>query len=292
MAYRVPITVRLERFEGPLDLLLYLIQSHALDVSAVSITKITDQYLAYVKLMQELDFDVASEFLVMAATLLFWKSRSLLPKEETQATAGADGEVPLTQEELVRQLLEHQRFREAGASLAQLPLLGLDVFVRANSKPPVERVNKSMDLSELTLTIQDVLTRARKRTQILKKETVSITERMRQFGEQLRLGQVTALRQIMSLTPDRPELVVTFLAALELGRLKTLKLFQEKTYEMIYVELVESLTNFNFELANGFESEIQAQVGAANDTSPAFSTGPNSSADRATDLSSAGNHGI
>src|SRR2546421_31911 len=81
MAYRVPITVRLESFEGPLDLLLYLIQSHELDITRVSIGRITDQYLAYVYLIQELNFDTASEFLVMAATLLHWKSKSLLPVE-------------------------------------------------------------------------------------------------------------------------------------------------------------------------------------------------------------------
>jgi segregation and condensation protein A len=73
MASRIPITVRLESFEGPLDLLLYLIQSHELEIARISISKITDQYLAYVRLMQELNFDTASEFLVMAATLLHWK---------------------------------------------------------------------------------------------------------------------------------------------------------------------------------------------------------------------------
>ena len=79
LSNRVPITVRLDTFEGPLDLLLYLIQSHELDISKVSITKITDQYLAYVRLMQELNFDAASEFLVMAATLLHWKSKAGVP---------------------------------------------------------------------------------------------------------------------------------------------------------------------------------------------------------------------
>ena len=77
-----PFTIRLEQFEGPLDLMLYLIQSQELDISNVSITKITDQYLNTLKLMQELDFDIASEFLVMAATLILWKSKALMPKEE------------------------------------------------------------------------------------------------------------------------------------------------------------------------------------------------------------------
>lgn len=256
MAQRLPITVRIESFEGPLDLLLYLIQSHELDVSRVSISKITDQYLAYVQLMQELDFDVASEFLVMAATLLLWKSRSLLPQEAGPDAAQAQEELALTQEELIRQLLEHQRFREAGKTLAELPLLGQDVFTRPNTKPPIERVWREMSVTDIALTYQDIFTRASKRTQILKKETVSLSERMRQFGDQLQVGEVTALERLMSITPDRPEVVVSFLASLELGRLKKLKIYQEQTYEKIYVELVESLQGFNFELATGFESEL------------------------------------
>src|SRR5271163_3913462 len=90
LAHRLPITIRLESFEGPLDLLLYLIQSHELDISKISISKITDQYLAYVRLMQELNFDTASEFLVMAATLLHWKSKAILPQEEAAQAAAED----------------------------------------------------------------------------------------------------------------------------------------------------------------------------------------------------------
>src|ERR1700733_1122499 len=104
MAHRVPITVHLESFEGPLDLLLYLIQQHELDISKVSISKITNQYLTYVRLIQELNFDAASEFLVMAATLLHWKSRALLPQEPKLDAAGnliEDG--AFSQDDLIKQ---------------------------------------------------------------------------------------------------------------------------------------------------------------------------------------------
>ena len=146
MSHRVPITIRLERFEGPLDLLLYLIQSHEFDINKISISKITDQFVTYVRLMQELNFDTASEFLVMAATLIQWKSKALLPQEEKVDGAQAQAE-EFTQEDLIRQLLEHQRFLEAGESLGQFPLLGDDVFARNNSKPPIERVWKDMDIT-------------------------------------------------------------------------------------------------------------------------------------------------
>ena len=110
MSHRVPITIRLDSFEGPLDLLLYLIQSHELDISKVSISKITDQYLSYVRLMQELNFDIASDFLVMAATMIQWKSKSLLPQEvDPNALLNGEDDV-MSPEELLRQLQEHQRF--------------------------------------------------------------------------------------------------------------------------------------------------------------------------------------
>lgn len=205
MANRVPITVRLDRFEGPLDLLLYLIQSHELDISKLAISKITDQFVSYVQLMQELNFDTASEFLVMAATLILWKSKSLLPQEEKADPNAAKDEDQFTQEDLIRQLLEHQRFLEAGQNLAQLPRLGEDVFTRGNSKPPITKVWKEMDISSLALGYQDMLVRSRKRTQILKKETVSLTDKIMEFSTKLPVGKPTELSTMMSANPLRPK---------------------------------------------------------------------------------------
>ena len=266
MAHRVPITVRLESFEGPLDLLLYLIQSHELDITKVAIGKITDQYLAYVKVMQELNFDTASEFLVMAATLLHWKSRALLPQEDKTNGQGIDAEDgPLSPEELIRQLLEHQRFLEAGEKISQLPHLGIDVFTRANSKPPVEKIWKEMNLSDLTLAFQEILVRARKRTQVLRKETVSITDKIMEFADRMTLHELTEFRTLLSLAPSKSEIVATFLAALELGRLKKMRVFQEQVYEAIYLELIESLQGFDTHLASGFDA---VNATAPQETSP------------------------
>ena len=257
MAQRVPITIRLDSFEGPLDLLLYFIQNHALDISKVSIGKITDQYLAYVLLMQELNFDIASEFLVMAATLLHWKSRALLPQElKLEGQGNTLGEGELTQEDLVRQLLEHQRFLEAGQSIAQLPHLGADVFARANSKPPIEKIWKEMNISDLAMTYQDLFARARKRSQVLKKETVSVSDKIVQLADRLPLLEVVEFNSLMSEFASRPEVVATFLATLELGKLKKMKLFQEEVYSSIYVQLLETLENFEKKLASDFDMMI------------------------------------
>lgn len=251
--------MRLDSFEGPLDLLLYLIQSHELDISRVSIGRITDQYLTYVKLMQELNFDAASEFLVMASTLLHWKSKSLLPDEEKKdELLGPGGEDPLSPEALVRQLQEHQRFKQAGQNLAELPLLGLDVFCRANSKPPVEKVWKEMNITDLAVTYQEMLVRQRKRTHVLRKETVSIADKIRDFSELLAPLERIEFRKLLSEFPTQAEIVATFLASLELARLKKMRIYQEGVYSMIFLELLESLAGFDLQLATGFDGVIES----------------------------------
>jgi segregation and condensation protein A len=274
LAHRVPITVRLESFEGPLDLLLYLIQSHEMDISKISIGRITDQYLAYVRLMQELNFDIASEFLVMAATLLHWKSKALLPQEDKLDGQNASADDELTQEDLIRQLLEHQRFRAAGDDLAQLPRLGEDVFTRPNMKPPVEKVWREMNITSLSLCFQDTVTRARKRTQILKKETVSLSDKIMEFGHRLQVGKLTDFKSLITIPGSRPETVVTFLASLELARLKKLRVHQEQTYQDIYLELLETLVNFDASVARGFDAVNATAPGQP--VSPAVMTPPQS----------------
>ncbi|MFZ9595879.1 MAG: segregation and condensation protein A [Bdellovibrionia bacterium] len=268
MAHRVPITIHVESFEGPLDLLLYLIQSHELDISKVSIGKITDQYLAYVTLLQELNFDAASEFLVMAATLLHWKSKALLPQENKAGDGTASDEPEaLTQEELVRQLLEHQRFLAAGETLGELPLLGQDVFSRANAKPPVEKVWREMNLTDLSMAYQDMIIQSRKRTQILKKETVSLTDKILEFGQTLPLHQWVDMKTLMPEFPARPEIVVTFLAGLELSRLKKMRMHQEGAYQTVYLELIDDLKNFDTQLASGFDA-IERSLAAQKEAPP------------------------
>lgn len=263
MSHRVPITLRLDAFEGPLDLLLYLIQSHELNISRISLTQITDQYLAYVKLMQELNFDVASDFLVMAATLIHWKSKAILPQETLDgATTGAQEDEELTPEQLLKQLLDHQRFLQAGQDIAQLPKLGEDVFAKTNAKPPVEKIWKTLDLTSLTLAYQENLLRARKRTQVLKKETVSIAEKIKEFAHKLEIGIPTEMSKLLSAAPSRPEIVATFLASLELARLKRLRLYQQETYQEIYLELLETLIGFDPTLAVGFEAAVNAGLAA------------------------------
>lgn len=259
MSQRNTITIRLDQFEGPLDLLLYLIQSHELDISTVSISQITDQYLQTILAAQELNFDIASEFLVMAATLILWKSRSLLPREDE--ANGEEVEIPFTQEDLVRRLLERQRYLAAAQELAAQPFLGDDVFARSTQRPPVEKVWKEMNPTSIGMSYHDMLVRQRRRKTVLKKETVSVSEKIRDFAEKLRIGEQTDMRETMSADPTKGEWVVSLLASLELAKLKKLQVFQNLAYEPIFLHLLSSLseigTNFHTEF-DKLEKDLNA----------------------------------
>jgi segregation and condensation protein A len=246
--------IRLEQFEGPLDLMLYLIQSQELDISTVSITKITNQYLHAIKLMQELDFDIASDFLVMAATLILWKSKALMPKENDDQNAAEDQTPVLTQEDLVRQLLERQRYLEAAAKLAQYPLLEDEVFKRPTKRPPVEKVWKPMNMSQLTMTYQDLLIRENKRARIvMKKETVSLQEKIQEMGRGLKMNVPERLDHFIADKGLRGEWVVGFLATLELSRLKLALIHQQETFDPIFVELIKEMIDFDTKQTTGFD---------------------------------------
>lgn len=248
------ITIRLEQFEGPLDLMLYLIQSQELDVSTVSISKITNQYLVTLKLMQELDFDIASEFLVMAATLILWKSKALMPKEDDDSKLLEETAMPLTQEDLVRQLLERQRYLEMAGHIAQRSLLGDDVFNRPTKRPPVEKIWKEMNVSQIAMTYQDLLIREQRRARVvMKKETVSLSEKLKEMGRILTKGQLTDLTHLISDKAIRGDWVVSFLATLELSRLKKVKIHQNQVFDPIFLELVEDIIDFDVSQAQGFE---------------------------------------
>mgnify|MGYP003950507983 CR=1 FL=1 len=251
-----PLTVRLESFEGPLDLLLCLIRTHELDISKVSIGNVTDQYLAYVQVMKDLNFDLAGEFLVMAATLIKWKSQSVLPNENEDEINNIDSEeFELTQEQLILQMLEHQRYLAAGESLLQLPKLHEDVFLRENKKPPANKIWKEMNITGLAMNYQQAIVHSRKRSKILQKETVSLSDKIVQMGNKLELGRLIDINKLMSINPSTAEKVVTFLASLELSRLKKLRLYQEEVFHPILLELIETLENFNLSLATGFDAE-------------------------------------
>lgn len=252
------LKIRTEQFEGPLDLMLFLIQKNELDISNISIHKITDQYVQYVEFMRELNFDIASEFLLMAATLIHLKSKRLLPNDDEMQSSNPDDNIlPKSEEEIVRRLQEYRRFQDAARNLTTLPVLNRDVSARPNVPPPEKQtVWKELDITGLTLVFQDVLKRSRKRTKIIIREPTSIPERITALVKILKVDEMTEYASLMSAEPDRSEIIVTFIALLELARLKKIKIYQNETFGSIYVTLTEVIGEFDPKLATGFQYNV------------------------------------
>jgi len=220
--------IRLQNFEGPLDLLLHLIKTNEVSIYDIPITLITSQYLEYIDLMQELDLDVAGEFLVMAATLIHIKSRLLLPRPDpTQEDPEED-----PREALMRRLLEHQKFKAAAELLHERETLRSAQWTRPDGaiaeiagespEPEIE-----VDLFSLISAFRAVVERAKSRPQLyLPSEQVPIEERIEQLMERLSETEACGFEDLFADMQTRAGLVVTFLALLEMIRLKLIRVFQ------------------------------------------------------------------
>ena len=220
--------VRLDNFEGPLDLLLHLIKKHELSIYDIPILTITKQYLEYIDLMQEMNLDVAGEFLVMAATLIHIKSRMLLPRADpTQEDPDED-----PREALVRRLLEHQKFKAAAELLHERETLRSAQWTRpdgpiaeiagASPEPEVE-----VDLFSLITAFRAVVERARQRPKVyLPSEQIRIEDRIEQLMSMLSETEACGFEDLFADVQSRAGMIVTFLAMLEMIRLKLIRVFQ------------------------------------------------------------------
>lgn len=220
--------VQLEIFEGPLDLLLHLIKKNEVSITDIPIATITEQYLATLELMQNLSLDVAGEFLVMAATLIHIKSRMLLPPSEDteEEEEGADPRA-----ELVRRLIEYQRFKDVAAQLEQREILTRDVFAR--SAPPVEEAAfpgfREVSVFELLSALRRVLERLPKdNVHEVTLDKITVREKMTLLLDTLRAQGQVLFETLFSEAQSRLEVIVTFLAMLELVKVRAIKIFQEQ----------------------------------------------------------------
>jgi segregation and condensation protein A len=224
------IRIKLQSFEGPLDLLVHLIRKNKVDVYDIPIAIITRQYLDYLNLMQELNLDLASEFLVMAATLIHIKSRMLLPRPETAAGDPMDEEDP--RDALVRRLLEHDRFKAAAELLHERETLRSAQWTRPDAR--IEAIagddyepELEVDLFSLLSAFRLVLERARERPPVpLPPEQMSIETRIEQLLDRLSETDACGFEDLFDDAAGRPGLIVTFLALLEMIRLKLVRVFQ------------------------------------------------------------------
>ena len=223
--------VKLESFEGPLDLLIHLIRKNEVNIYDIPISLITEQYLGYIELMQELNLDVAGEFLVMAATLIHLKSRTLLPRPDPAQEDGGPEEDP--REALVRRLLEHQKYKAAAELLHERETLRGAQFMRPDARvadaagddyePELE-----VDLFSLLAAFRGVLERASRRPRmVLPPEEMSIELRIEQLLSRLSETEACGFEDLFSDGDgSRPFMIVTFLALLEMIRLKLIRVFQ------------------------------------------------------------------
>ncbi|WP_337053626.1 ScpA family protein [Pseudoxanthomonas sp. USHLN014] len=253
------LEVILDAFEGPLDLLLYLIRRQNLDILDIPVLEITRQYVNYINVMQELRFELAAEYLVMAAILAEIKSRMLLPRPQAE-----DGEEGDPRADLVRRLQEYERFKQAAEDIDALPRLDRDTAVAHAHVPDrtAIKVPPEVDLKEMLLALHDVLKRAELFSgHAIKREALSVRQRMGEVLSRLEDGKFHRFETMFTVAEGRLGVLVTFLAMLELAKEQLLDIVQEAPLAPIYIKSL-ALNNTNEPLQ--FSSEFD-DTDAAND---------------------------
>ena len=227
------LEVILDAFEGPLDLLLYLIRRQNLDILDIPITEITNQYIEYIGMLEDLQFELAAEYLVMAAILAEIKSRMLLPRPTSD-----DGDESDPRAELVRRLQEYERFKQAAEDLDELPRMGRDfaqteAYVEDKS---VVKLPPKVELREILAALKDVMGRAELFTSHhISGEPLSVRERMSRIMSALRDNPYMEFHHLFDPEEGRMGIVVSFLALMELTREQLVDLVQNEPFGKIYV---------------------------------------------------------
>ena len=233
------LQVFLEAFEGPLDLLLYLIRRQNIDILDIPIAEITKQYVQYIELMKELQLELAGEYLLMAAMLAEIKSRMLLPRPEAQEEEEEDPRA-----ELVRRLQEYERYKKAAEDIDQLPRLERDVFVASAEAPERKVVTKLPDvtLKELLLAFHDVLKRAEMFSNLqMQREPLSVRQRMSEILSRIKSSKFTSFADLFDPEEGRMGVAVTFIAILELLRGATIEVVQAEEFAPLHVRAASAV---------------------------------------------------
>jgi len=228
------LEVFLEAFEGPLDLLLYLIRRQNLDILDIPIAEITDQYVEYIELMHEMDFELAAEYLLMAAILAEIKSRMLLPRPQSDEDEEEDPRA-----ELVRRLQEYERYKKAAEDIEDLPRLERDIHTATVFVPnrAAVTVPPDVDLKEVLLALRDVLNRAELYSHhAVQMEPLSVRERMSRVLEALQENPYREFPALFDIEEGRMGVVVTFLALLELRRTHLVEVIQNEPLGPLYAK--------------------------------------------------------
>lgn len=235
------LEVILEQFEGPLDLLLYLIRKQNLDILEINVADIVEQYLEYIDMMKAMQLEVAGEYLVMAAMLAEIKSRMLLPRNNENG----DEEEEDPRAELIRRLQEYERFKTAAENLDELPRLERDTWLPEVDAPEriQERIHPEVEMKEIMLAFAAVLRRAERfEHHEIQREQLSTRERMTDVLERLKGGSFTTFRSLFEPKEGKLGVVVTFLAILELVKESLIDIVQQDTFGTIHVKTREAIS--------------------------------------------------
>ena len=264
------IQVKLKSFDGPLGLLLHLIQREEMSIRDLDLTYLTRQYLDYLKNMKDLNFDLAGEYLYLAATLILIKSKNSLEAEESltaEEKEALDATGIRSKTDLIKRLEELERFQRLGQRLWDLPKKGTDIFTRPkiDRKAILNSILTPMDLTTLTMTMVDLMKREKRKFTMLKRDRLSIKEKLKSLKERLKVGESTNFQELIDAGNSTDDVVITFISLLELARLSKIRVFQNEDLGNIYVDVVGDLADFDVETANGFmtEEELKAEKEAA-----------------------------
>jgi segregation and condensation protein A len=230
------LEVFLEAFEGPLDLLLYLIRKHNLDILDIPIAQITQQYIIYIELMNNLQLELAAEYLVMAATLAEIKSRMLLPRAPNEEEGEDDPRA-----ELIRRLQLYEQFKQAALDIDELPRQGRDTFDASAELPDWEKQKPlpSVDMQEMLYALSDVLKRVdMTQSHQISFETITVREAMAYILNRINAEDFTEFKDLFQPETGRQGVIVTFLALLELLREAMIELVQSEPFAPIHVRAI------------------------------------------------------
>jgi len=247
MTYRLNLDV----FEGPFDLLLYLIKKNEINIYDIPIAKILEEFLEYVELIKQLDLEVAGDFILMASTLMHIKSRMLLPKE---SLALEEGEEVDPRADLVRRLLEYKRYKEVAGALDKNEQYQRLIYWRHGSRPSDEELERhgqdepevqfqEVNLFDLLTAFKRVLKYAAPDTfKEIKREEIKTSQKINEILDALEESDTIEFTEFMKIQGNRVAMVATLLALLELARLKAIRIIQEKLFDKIHIKRVDEFT--------------------------------------------------
>jgi segregation and condensation protein A len=233
------LQVFLEAFEGPLDLLLYLIRRQNIDILDIPIAEITKQYVQYIELMKEMQLELAGEYLLMAAMLAEIKSRMLLPRPVVEEEEEQDPRA-----ELVRRLQEYERFKKAAEDISDLPRLERDVFIASADAPvkTVVTILPDVTMKELLLAFHDVLKRAEMFSNLhMQREPLSVRQRMSEILSRIKSSGFTGFSDLFDPEEGRMGVAVTFIAVLELLRESMIEVVQAEQYAPLHIRAASAV---------------------------------------------------